>query len=197
MERKTLIKFWTTFTKQLITINPGRFLILSASILLLILGSLVPNKTKFYELERHIVDGDKHYYETTSSYTILEYDSEQKLFQDDDDTLIKVVEWNELRVISVVLSSILFGMFIVSLFLEDLELDKVTKKTIKSNFTERNIDGEWIYTSYSKLIFRSSYRKDVNDIPNHILKSTDVFFGLENFFTKAEIREGKLNKLGI
>jgi hypothetical protein len=197
MERKKLIKFWTTFTKYLIVINPGRFLMLTASILLLILGLLVPNKTKFYEVERHIVDGDKHYYETTSSYAVLEYDSEQKLFQEDGDTLIKVVEWHELRVISLVLSILLFGIFIASLFLEELELDKVRKKTIKSNFTERNIDGEWIYTSYSKLIFRSTYRKDVDDIPNHILKSTDVFFGLENFFTKAEIREGKLNKLGI
>jgi hypothetical protein len=198
MERKTLIKFWTTFTKQLIIINPGRFLILSASILLLFLGSLVPNKTNFYKLERHIVDGDTHYYETTSSYNVLEYDSEQKLFQDDGDTLIKVVEWHELRVISVVLSIILFGIFIASLFLEELELDKVRKKTIKSNFTERNIDGEWIYTSYNKLIFRSSYRKlDPIEIPTRILKSTDEFFNLENFFTKAEIRDNKLNKLGI
>ena len=199
MERKTLIKFWTTFTKQLIIINPGRFLFLYSSILLLILGFLIPNTTNFYKLERHIVDGNKHYYETTSSYKVLEYDSEQKLFQDNGDTLIKVVEFHELSVILIVLSSLLLIFFIVSLFVEELELDKVRKKTIISNFKERNIDGEWVYTSYDKLLFKSSYQKTdpIDEIPTRILKNTDEFFNLENFFTKAEIRDNKLNKLGI
>ena len=118
MERKNLIKFWANFTKNLIILNPGRFIILLVSVLLLILGLLIPNQTK---VERYIVDGDKHYYEISSSYTALEYDNEQKLFQDDNDTLIKVVELHELSVITIVITSILFLMFIASLFIEELK----------------------------------------------------------------------------
>ena len=198
MERKNLIKFWANFTKNLIILNPGRFIILLVSVLLLILGLLIPNQTKFYKVERYIVDGDKHYYETTSSYTALEYDTEQKLFQDDDDTLIKVVELHELSVITIVITSILFLMFIASLFIEELELSKVRKKTIINNFTERKIEGQWVYTSYNKLLQKSTYKRDVDEVMyNIIIKKTDDFFNLDDFYTKAEIREVKLNKLGI
>lgn len=198
MERKNLIKFWANFTKNLIILNPGRFIILFTSILLLILGLLIPNQTKFYKVERYIVDGDKHYYEISSSYNALEYDTEQKLFQDDDDTLIKVVELHELSVITIVITSILFLMFIASLFIEELELNKVRKKTIINNFTERKIEGQWVYTSYNKLLQKSTYKRDVDEVMyNIIIKKTDDFFNLEEFYTKAEIREVKLNKLGI
>lgn len=198
MERKNLIKFWANFTKNLIILNPGRFIILLVSVLLLILGLLIPNQTKFYKVERYIVDGDKHYYETSSSYNALEYDTEQKLFQDDDDTLIKVVELHELSVITIVITSILFLMFIASLFIEELELNKVRKKTIINNFTERKIEGQWVYTSYNKLLQKSTYKRDVDEVMyNIIIKKTDDFFNLEDFYTKAEIREVKLNKLGI
>ena len=198
MERKNLIKFWANFTKNLIILNPGRFIILLVSVLLLILGLLIPNQTKFYKVERYIVDGDKHYYETSSSYNALEYDTEQKLFQDDDDTLIKVVELHELSVITIVITSILFLMFIASLFIEELELNKVRKKTIINNFTERKIEGQWVYTSYNKLLQKSTYKRDVDEVMyNIIIKKTDDFFNLDDFYTKAEIREVKLNKLGI
>ena len=198
MERKNLIKFWANFTKNLIILNPGRFIILLVSVLLLILGLLIPNQTKFYKVERYIVDGDKHYYETSSSYNALEYDTEQKLFQDDDDTLIKVVELHELSVITIVITSILFLMFIASLFIEELELNKVRKKTIINNFTERKIEGQWVYTSYNKLLQKSTYKRDVDEVMyNIIIKKTDDFFNLDDFYTKAEMREVKLHKLGI
>jgi competence protein ComGC len=198
MERKNLIKFWANFTKNLIIINPGRFVILFISILLLTISALIPNQTKFYKVDRYIVDGDKHYYETTSSYTALEYDTEQKLFQDGSDTLIKVVEWHELRVITIVILSILFLVFIGSLFIEELELNKVRKKTIINNFTERHIEGQWVYTSYNKLLKKSIYKRDVDEVMYGItIRTHNDFLNLEDFYTKAEIREGKLNKLGI
>jgi hypothetical protein len=199
MERKNLIKFWANFTKNLIIINPGRFMILFISILLLTISTLIPNQTKFYKVDRYIADGDKHYYETTSSYTALEYDTEQKLFQDGSDTLIKVVEWHELRVITIVILSILFLVFIGSLFIEELELNKVRKKTIINNFIERNIEGQWVYTSYNKLLMKSPYKKrDIDEVMYGItIRTHNDFLNLEDFYTKAEIREGKLNKLGI
>jgi hypothetical protein len=198
MERKNLIKFWANFTKNLIIINPGRFLILLISIILLTISALIPNQTKFYKVDRYIVDGEKHYYETTSSYITLEYDTEQKLFQDGSDTLIKVVEWRELRVITITIVSILFLVFIGSLFIEELELNKVIKKTIINNFTERHIDDQWIYTSYNKLLKKSTYKRDIDEVMYNInIRTYNDFLNLEDFYTKAEIREGKLNKLGI
>ena len=198
MERKNLIKFWANFTKNLIIINPGRFMILFISILLLSISTLIPNQTKFYKVDRYIVDGDKHYYETASSYNALEYDTEQKLFQDGNDTLIKVVEWHELRVITIVITSILSLLFIGSLFIEELELNKVRKKTIINNFTERHIEGQWVYTSYNKLLKKSIYKRDVDEVMYGItIRTHNDFLNLEDFYTKAEIREGKLNKLGI
>ena len=198
MERKNLIKFWANFIKNLIIINPGRFMILFISILLLTISALIPNQTKFYKVDRYIVDGDKHYYETASSYNALEYDTEQKLFQDGSDTLIKVVEWHELRVITIVIASILSLVFIGSLFIEELELNKVRKKTIINNFTERHIEGQWVYTSYNKLLKKSIYKRDVEEVMYGItIRTHNDFLNLEDFYTKAEIREGKLNKLGI
>jgi competence protein ComGC len=173
-------------------------MILFISILLLTISALIPNQTKFYKVDRYIVDGDKHYYETTSSYTALEYDTEQKLFPDGSDTLIKVVEWHELRVITIIIVSILFLVFIGSLFIEELELNKVRKKTIINNFTERHIDDQWVYTSYNKLLKKSTYKRDIDEVMYNInIRTYNDFLNLEDFYTKAEIREGKLNKLGI
>ena len=93
---------------------------------------------------------------------------------------------------------ILFLMFIASLFIEELELNKVRKKTIINNFTARKIEGQWVYTSYNKLLQKSTYKRDVDQVMyDIIIKKTDDFFNLEDFYTKSEIREVKLNKLGI
>jgi hypothetical protein len=93
---------------------------------------------------------------------------------------------------------ILFLVFIGSLFIEELELNKVRKKTIINNFTERHIEGQWVYTSYNKLLKKSTYKRDVEEVMYGItIRTHNDFLNLEDFYTKAEIREVKLNKLGI
>jgi hypothetical protein len=55
----------------------------------------------------------------------------------------------------------------------------------------------YYYTSYNKLVYKSNTQYDFDDIPIYKFKKLKKFLNLENFYTKAELREVKLRKLGI
>jgi hypothetical protein len=60
------------------------------------------------------------------------------------------------------------------------------------------MEGEYVYTSYSKLLHKSKLKQRFYDIEYSTnLTGIKNFFNRENYYTKSEIRDNKLNKLGI
>jgi len=183
-------KFYLNLTKNLIKLNPLRSLLLLLAFILVYVSTIVPNTIYFLNVNKHIVDGEKHYYGVSQYRDVIVFDEEQTLY---DGNLIKYEKYSEGKIASIVFYIICFLIFIISLFDigVDLDIDEALRKTIKSDLTERIIDGEYIYTSYSKLLHRG------HKITNlHYLKFKE-FLKLESFYTKKEIRDNKLKKIGI
>ncbi len=199
MRTNQKLKFYLSFVSNFIKVDRIRVMIISASLLMLISALLIPKETKFYEVERHLVEGDTHYYKVYNQ--VLEYDHEQKLFIDNGDTLIKTKEFYEGQIILSILSFIVILVGFITYGVEPLDewdIKKIYTETIKNDLKEHVIDGEYIYTSYSKLLHRSKIKQRFYDIENVTdLIGIKNFFNRENYYTKSEIRDNKLNKLGI
>jgi len=199
MRTNQRIRFLISIVSNFIKVDRTRFIIMLASTLLITTTLLLPKETKFYEVERHLVEGNTHYYEVYNQ--VLEYDHEQKLFIDNGDNLIKTKEWHDAQIAL----AVIFSVIIISVFfsyviepLDEWDIKKIYTETIKKDLKEHVIDGEYIYTAYSKLLHKSNRKQKFHDIEN----ATDLigiknFFNRENYYTKSEIRDKKLNKLGI
>jgi hypothetical protein len=200
MERKNKINFWLTFIKNLIIINPGRFAMLIAFLLCLGSLTLIPDMTEFGEVHRYFVDGDTHYYQMYGG-EVLEFKSEQKIFVQNGDSFLKVKTIHPVSIISITLAVVNLIFLIASCFIEDLEIKNVTQRTIMDGLKEHEIGSlsqyRYYYTSYNKLVYKSNTQYDFDDIPIYKFKELKKFLNLENFYTKAELREVKLRKLGI
>jgi hypothetical protein len=199
MRTNQRIKFLLSIVGNFIKVDRTRFTIMLVASLLLITTFFLPKETKFYEVERYIVEGETHYYKVYNQ--VLEYDREQKLFIDNGDTLIKTKEWYEGQIVLAIISLlVIVGGFITYGVepLEEWEIKKIYTETIKKDLKEYFIDGEYIYTSYSKLLKISKQKQAFYDIEYSTnLTGIKNFFNRENYYTKSEIRDNKLNKLGI
>lgn len=200
MERKNKINFWFTFIKNFIIINPGKFALLIAFLLCLGSLTLIPDMTEFREIHRYFVDGDTHYYQMWGG-EVLEFKSEQKIFVNNGDSFLKVKTIHTGSIISITLSVVALIFLIASCFIEDLDIEDVTLKTIRDGLKENEIGSlsqyRYYYTSYNKLVYKATYQYDFEDVPIYKFKELKKFLKLENFYTKAELRESKLKKLGI
>jgi hypothetical protein len=199
MRTNQRIKFLLSLVNNFIKVDRTRVIIILTAVLLLTTTFLLPKETKFYEVERYIVEGDTHYYKVNNQ--VLEYDREQKLFIDNGDTLIKTKEWYEGQIVLAIISLlVIVGGFITYGVepLDEWEIKKIYTETIKKDLKEHVIDGEYIYTSYSKLLHKSKLKQRFYDIEYSTnLTGIKNFFNRENYYTKSEIRDNKLNKLGI
>lgn len=199
MRTNQRIRFLISIVSNFIKVDRIRFIIMLTSTLLITTTLLLPKETKFYEVERHLVEGDTHYY--TVYNQVLEYNSEQKLFIDNGDTLIKTKEWYDAQIAI----AVIFALIIIAIFvtygiepLDEWDLKKIYTETIKNDLKEHVIDGEYIYTSYSKLLHKAKKKHSIYEIGNSTnLIGIKNFFNRENYYTKSEIRDKKLNKLGI
>ena len=190
-----MIKFYLTLTKQLCKHNPIRTLITAVLIILAFTVYKIPNSTYFYQVERHIVENGTHYYQTYGG-SVFEYQQTQKLIEDGGDQLLKRESMSELGItLAVFLSIGIFGI-VVSLFIEESELEYALRDTIKRNIDEHIIDGEYFYVAYSRIIRRQAYQTDY-PASNSGISNLGDFLELPIFQTKADIRNKKLTKLGI
>ena len=190
-----MIKFYLKLTKQLCKHNPIRTLV---SVLLIVLSFAVykiPNSTYFYQVERHIVENGTHYYQTYGG-SVFEYDTEQKLIEDQGDHLLKRESMSELGITLAIFLGIGIVFIIASFFIEDSEMEYVLRDTIKRNIDEHIIDGEYFYVAYSRIIRRQKYQTDYPYSGSGI-SNVREFLELPIFQTKADIRDKKLSKLGI
>jgi hypothetical protein len=199
MRTNQRIKFLLSLVNNFIKVDRTRVIIILAAVLLLITIFFLPKETKFYEVERYIVEGDTHYYKVNNQ--VLEYDREQKLFIDNGDTLIKTKEWYGGQIVLATISLLVIVGGLITYGVEPLDewdIKKIYTETIKNDLKEHVMEGEYVYTSYSKLLHRSKLKQRFYDI-EHTTNLTGIknFFNRENYYTKSEIRDNKLNKLGI
>jgi hypothetical protein len=199
MRTNQRIKFLLSLVNNFIKVDRTRVIIILAAVLLLITIFFLPKETKFYEVERYIVEGDTHYYKVNNQ--VLEYDREQKLFIDNGDTLIKTKEWYEGQIVLATISLLVIVGGLITYGVEPLdewEIKKIYTETIKNDLKEHVMEGEYVYTSYSKLLHKSKLKQRFYDIEYSTnLTGIKNFFNRENYYTKSEIRDNKLNKLGI
>jgi hypothetical protein len=199
MRTNQRIKFLLSLVNNFIKVDRTRVIIILAAVLLLITIFFLPKETKFYEVERYIVEGDTHYYKVNNQ--VLEYDREQKLFIDNGDTLIKTKEWYEGQIVLATISLLVIVGGLITYGVEPLDewdIKKIYTETIKNDLKEHVMEGEYVYTSYSKLLHKSKLKQRFYDIEYSTnLTGIKNFFNRENYYTKSEIRDNKLNKLGI
>lgn len=190
-----MIKFYLKLAKQLCRHNPIRTLISAVVIILIFTVYKIPNSTYFYQVERHIVENETHYYQTYGG-SVFEYDTEQKLIEDGGDHLLKREGMSKLAITMAILLGIAVVFVITSFFIEDSEMEYALRDVIKRNIDEHIIDGEYFYVSYSRIIRRQKYQTDYPASGTGIT-SLKEFLELPIFQTKADVRDKKLSKLGI
>lgn len=189
-----MIRFYLTLAKNICKHNPIRTFI---SVLLVILAFTIyniQNSTYFYQVERYIVENGTHYYQTTGG-SVFEYDKEQTIFKDRGDSLLKIEGMSELSIILTIFLCIGVLGIIASLFIEESEMEYAIRDTIKRSIDKHAIDGEYFYVSYSRIIRRQKYQSDYPYSGSNY--NLIEFLELPIFETKADIRNKKLEKIGI
>ena len=190
-----LIKFYLKLTKQLFKHNPIRTLISALLIVLAFTVYKIPSSTYFYQVERHIVENGTHYYQTYGG-SVFKYETEQKLIKDQGDHLLKQEGMGELAITLTVFLVIGILGIVVSLFIEESEIEYALRDVIKRNIDEHIVDGEYFYVAYSRIIKRQTFQTDYPYSGSGITSLGD-FLELPIFQTKADIRDKKLSKIGI
>ena len=190
-----MIKFYLKLAKQLCKHNPIRTLISTLLIVLAFAVYKIPNSTYFYQVERHIVENGTHYYQTYGG-SVFEYDTAQKLIEDQGDHLLKIEGMSELGITLAVFLGIGILGIVASLFIEESEMEYAIRDAIKRNIDEHIIDGEYFYVAYSRIIKRQRYQTDYPYSSSGITNVRE-FLELPIFQTKADIRDKKLSKIGI
>lgn len=203
MERDLKIKFWMTWIKNFIIVNPVRSIFFVMAVSITTTGLLQKEVILFKEIIGFFQDEDKCYYRLDGSMSYIEYSSPQKVYQYDGDNYLKVMGYSELKIFLLTAGTVLFVIFIISLFPEDLELKQVLKKTMKSNYKEVFVEDPnntdlYYSISYNKVFFKSHFSKNFySNWEASAISCVRDFFNCEDYFTKSELRDRKLSKLGI
>ena len=190
-----MIRFYLTLAKNICKHNPIRTLISALLVMLAFTVYKIPNSTYFYQVERHIVENGTHYYQTYGG-SVFEYDKEQKLIEDQGDSLLKIEGMGELAITLAIFLGIGILAIIVSFFIEESEMEYALRDVIKRNIDEHIIDGEYFYVAYSRIIRRQKYQTDYPYSGTGI-SNVREFLELPIFQIKADIRNKKLAKIGI
>lgn len=203
MERDLKIKFWMTWIKNFIIVNPVRSIFFVMAVSITTTGLLQKEVILFKEIIGFFQDEDKCYYQLDGSRSYIEYSSPQKVYQYDGDNYLKVMGYSEQKMFFLTAGTVLFIIFIISLFPEDLELKQVLKKTMKSNYKEVFVEDPnntdlYYSISYNKVFFKSHFSKNFySNWEASAISNVSDFFNCEDYFTKSELRDRKLSKLGI
>lgn len=203
MDRRNLIKFWLRFTKNLIVENKVKMSLICLSAIILTVALSMDKVTVFRSVNAHYQDGSKHYYDVEGVYEALEYDSEQTMFTDKTGevpgVLLKTENIHEGAVLLYAVAIILFAMPVVGSLTPDDDLNLCIKKVLNETLKEdlkktRSEDGHtYMHVSYSKILSTSQWGTSFNEYE----MSIGEFFSKESYYTKSEIRDIKLDKLGI
>lgn len=193
-------KFWRNLVKNILLLNPARAIIIPITLAFTVSALTIDNRLVFNEIHKHFVDkAGRHYY--VLHRDTVESDKELEVFEDEDGYYIKAVEWGEGKCIVFFISLFFTVSAIASIFVEDLEIEKAVKRTIIDDIkVTRSKDParhSFIYTAYSKIVHQSLYNdKDIDGLDG--LKMTvRAFMKLQDHLDKEEVRDKKLEEIGI
>jgi hypothetical protein len=200
MFKKDRRRFWKNLTFNLIKLNPARAILLPVVLTFFIMSLTIDNNIVFREIYKHFQSKDGTHYYVLNNDTI---ESEEKLevFEDDDGYYIKRTEVGEGKILIIGLTSALLVFVIVSFFVEDLEIPKAVEATILqdvklTNKEQHNWSTNFVYTAYTKKVLVSYSPKTKKEMYG-LSMSISEFMELEDCIEKDEIRDRKLDEIGI
>jgi len=195
-------RFWKNLTINTIKLNPARSILLPVALTLFIMSLTIDKSIVFREIYKHFQSKDGTHYYVLNNDTI---ESEEKLeiFEDDDGYYIKRNEFGEGKVLMIVLTLTILLFVIVSFFVEDWEIPKAVEETILqdvklANKEQHNWSTNFVYTAYTKKVLVTYSPKTKKEMYMYGLSmQISDFMELEDSIEKDEIRDRKLDEIGI
>lgn len=197
-------KFWRNLVKNILLLNPARAVIVTITLTITVSTLFIDNQLVFNEIHKHFVDkAGRHYY--VLHRDTVESDKELEVFEDEDGYYIKAVEWGEGKCIVFIISLLASAMALSSIFVEDLEIEKAVKRTIiddikvtrKKDPARHSFGTDYVYTAYSKIVHQSVYNDKDFDGLDGLKMSVRAFMKLQDHLDKEEVRDKKLEEIGI
>ena len=188
-----MIKFLLIFTYRIILENWRRMLLLAASITLFISAYRIELKTVFSPVQSIFQDGGTYYYELYNGAT-EKFESEQVLYPDkmnQSNLCLKRQVFGSGNIACCVIGGIALISFIVISFMEDWDAYDVTRDILRENYETELIDGIYHHHAFGRLI-----EKGHDKFLKRVILPAE-FMRKPRFKTKMQIREDKLNKIGV
>jgi hypothetical protein len=193
-------RFWKNLTINTIKLNPARSILLPVALTLFIISLTIDKSIVFREIYKHFQSKDGTHYYVLNNDTI---ESEEKLeiFEDDDGYYIKRNEFGEGKVLMIVLTLTILLFVVSSFFAEDWEIPKAVEATILqdvklANKEQYNWSTNFVYTAYTKKVMVSYSPKTKKEMYGLSMQISE-FMELEDCIEKDEIRDRKLDEIGI
>jgi hypothetical protein len=193
-------KFWKNFMINLMKTNPARTIFIPLSIILFTFSFTIDNNIEFREIYKKFKSKEGIHYYVLYDETV-ESPKELEVFEDDKGYYIKRIEVGPGKSITIFLTSVFLIMIIVSIFIEDIEIKKVVKKTILNDLSlitikSNNYSEKYIWTSYSKKVLESIRIKNKDEVYGLDMTLSE-FMQLENHIEREDLRDKKLEEIGI
>jgi len=193
-------RFWKNLTINTIKLNPARSILLPVALTLFIISLTIDKSIVFREIYKHFQSKDGTHYYVLNNDTI---ESEEKLeiFEDDDGYYIKSNEFGEGKVLMIGLTLMILLFVVSSFFAEGWEIPKAVEATILqdvklANKEQYNWSTNFVYTAYTKKVLTSYSPKTKKEMYGLSMQISD-FMELEDCIEKDEIRDRKLDEIGI
>jgi len=142
------------------------------------------------------------YYYELHNGSVIESDKKLELMQDEEGSYIAKESWGEGKMIIVLVSTVFFAAALMSVFIEELEIKKAVKRAILKDARPVPDPGsktrsDWnVYAAYGKKVHQGFGKIGPYDQEKLEMSVAD-FMQLEDCLEKGEIRDKKLEELGI
>ena len=193
--------FFQNLIINVIRLNPTRAIILPIALISFIASFTIDNSISFYHLRKHFQSKDgTHYYALSNQ--VVESKEELEVFEDEDGYYIKMTEVSEGKFVTILLTGVLLLFTTASIFAEELEIPKAVERTILQDVRlAKKVDENWstkfVYIAYNKMVLVSFSPKNKKEM-NGLKMTVSEFMELEDYLGgKDEIRDRKLEELGI
>ena len=193
-------RFWKNLTINTIKLNPARSILLPVALTLFIMSLTIDKSIVFREIYKHFQSKDGTHYYVLNNATV-ESEENLEIFEDDDGYYIKRTESGEGKFLMIVLTSMILVFVVASFFAEDWEIPKAVEATILqdvklANKEQHNWSTNFVYTAYTKKVLTSYSPKTKKEMYGLSMQISD-FMELEDCIEKDEIRDKKLDEIGI
>lgn len=188
-------RFWKNFAISLIKINPGRAIILPISLIAFALSLSIDDSIFFREVYRHFESKDGTHYYVLEQNTV-ESAAELEIFEDSDGSYIKEEGAGEGKMLTAILSAAFLIGCCSSFFIEDLEIERAVGEAILRDVKLAKSEPRYVYTAYSKKVLETFSKREKSEMRGMSM-TVAAFMDLEDHIEKDEMREKKLEQIGI